>query len=53
MIHDSPIAESDDVSLPAKTNIMTVIIGVLFSVATLLFLSILVVYFTLIVQHRR
>jgi hypothetical protein len=43
---------ADDVSSPAKTNAI-VIIGVLFSVAALLLFSILVVYFTLIAQHRR
>ncbi len=43
---------ADDVSSPTKTNAI-VIIGVLFSVAALLFFSILVVYFALIAQHRR
>ena len=51
MIHDSLI--TDDVALPAKNNTAIVIIGVLFSVAALLFLSILVVYFALITQNRR
>jgi hypothetical protein len=53
IIHDSrSFVMADDVSSPAKTNAI-VIIGVLFSVAALLLFSILVVYFTLIAQHRR